>query len=196
MSEHCQVNFTPSPLVGEGRGEGCSRPRRDSSFTVKPIGGHYTSLAPRRAHATRSAQMSRRERWHPGSGRFPPQLDPPRRRPTPRQRARWDAVQVAKRHGFSLQAIARQLGLARATVRKHAAASGRPVNPRRRSSPSTNGRDELTESLVACPDILPGQEQASRGKNGSFSGADVATMLSGNVSHQPDLSITKTVLFC
>ncbi len=89
----------------------------------------------------------RREPWRPGSGGSPPLLGPPRR-PTPRQQARWDAVQAAKRHGLSIRAIARQLGLARGTVRKYVAASSPPVNPSRRPSPSTNGREELTESLV------------------------------------------------
>ena len=105
-------------------------------------------FARRSAPATRSAQVPRGEPWRPGPGGVPQLLDPPPRRPTPRQQARWNAVQAAKRHGLSLRAIARQLGLARGTVRKYAAASTPPINPSRRPSPSTNGREELTESPV------------------------------------------------
>ena len=76
------------------------------------------------------------------------QPDPPSRRPTPRQQARWNAVQAAKRRGLSIRAIARQTGLARPTVRRYFVASSPPVNPSRRPSPSTNGYPELTESLA------------------------------------------------
>lgn len=107
-------------------------------------GGFVNQGAP----ATRSARIPGRETSSPRPGGFPQLPDSPPRRPTPRQQARWDAVQIAKRHGLSVRAIARQLGLARGTVRKYAAASSPPVNPRRRTSPSTNGREELTESLV------------------------------------------------
>ena len=42
------------------------------------------------------------------------------RRPTATQKARWEAVQHAKRQGLSLRAIARELGMARNTVVKYA----------------------------------------------------------------------------
>ena len=53
------------------------------------------------------------------------------RPPTPRQRARWKAVQRAKRRGLSLRAIARELGISRITVRKYVEASSPPVYPDR-----------------------------------------------------------------
>jgi ribosomal protein S14 len=53
------------------------------------------------------------------------------RQPTPRQRARWKAVQRAKRRGLSLRAIARELGISRITVRRYVAASSPPVYPDR-----------------------------------------------------------------
>ncbi len=74
--------------------------------------------------------------------------DPLQRRPTPRQQARWNAVQAAKRRGLSIRAIARKLGLARGTVRKYMDASSPPVNPAWWPSSSTSEREELTESLV------------------------------------------------
>ena len=55
----------------------------------------------------------------------------PPRPPTPRQRARWKAVQRAKRRGLSLRAIARELGISRITVRKYVEASSPPVYPDR-----------------------------------------------------------------
>jgi len=70
------------------------------------------------------------------------------RKPTPRQQARWDAVQAAKRRGLSLRAIARVLGVSRNTVRRYVAADSPPVYPERR--PHENGPEReavLTESL-------------------------------------------------
>ena len=94
-------------------------------------------IARRRAPVTFSVQL-------PGTE----SPEPPKRRPTPRQQARWNAVQAAKRRGLSIRAIARKLGLARGTVRKYMAASSPPVNPAWRPSPSISEREELTESLV------------------------------------------------
>ncbi len=56
---------------------------------------------------------------------------PPRRQPTARQRARWNAVQKAKRGGLPLRAIARELGISRNTVRKYVAAKSPPMVRRR-----------------------------------------------------------------
>ena len=52
--------------------------------------------------------------------RKPPAAPP--RQPTPRQKARWDAVQKAQRRGLSLRAIAREMGISRNTVRKYVVA--------------------------------------------------------------------------
>ena len=52
----------------------------------------------------------------------------PRRQPTPRQVARWKAVQLAKSKGPSLRAIARELGIARDTVAKYARSAHPPLN--------------------------------------------------------------------
>ncbi len=51
-----------------------------------------------------------------------------RRKPTPRQIACWKAVQLAKSKGFSLRAIARELGIARVTVAKYAGSAQPPLN--------------------------------------------------------------------
>ena len=49
------------------------------------------------------------------------------RTPTPTQLARWKAIQQAKLKGLSLRAIARELGIARDTVRKYAYAEKPPT---------------------------------------------------------------------
>lgn len=71
------------------------------------------------------------------------------RRPTPRQQARWEAVQQAKRRGLSMRAIARVLNISRTTVRKYARAPSPPVYGQGPST--TNGGPALTESLDTKP---------------------------------------------
>lgn len=50
------------------------------------------------------------------------------RQPTPRQKARWDAVQEAKQRRMTERAIATMLGISRNTVRKYASAISPPIN--------------------------------------------------------------------
>ena len=52
-----------------------------------------------------------------------------RRKPTPTQQARWEAVQRAKSPGLSLRAIARELGMAKNTVGKYLKAESPPTKP-------------------------------------------------------------------
>ena len=49
------------------------------------------------------------------------------RTPTPTQQARWEAVQQAREQGFSLRAIARNLGMAKNTAKKYAEADAPPT---------------------------------------------------------------------
>ena len=49
------------------------------------------------------------------------------RTPTPTQKARWKAIQQARLKGLSLWAIAKELGIARDTVRKYAYAEQPPT---------------------------------------------------------------------
>ena len=49
------------------------------------------------------------------------------RKPTPTQKAQWEAVQQAKGRGLSLQAIARELGIAKNTVGKYLKAESPPT---------------------------------------------------------------------
>ena len=60
-----------------------------------------------------------------------------RRKPTPRQRARWQAVQRAKLNGLSIRGIDRELGMHRDTVRRYMAAESPPMmRPRVKSGAS------------------------------------------------------------
>ena len=57
----------------------------------------------------------------------------PARKPTFLQRARWKAVEKARRKGMSLRAIERELGIHRSTMKKYLDAEGPPT----RRSPAT-----------------------------------------------------------
>ena len=51
-----------------------------------------------------------------------------RRKPTPNQIVRWEAVHAAKRRGLSIRAITRETGIHRNTVRKYLKADSPPMN--------------------------------------------------------------------
>ena len=74
-----------------------------------------------------------------GGGRVRKPPASPRRKPTPRQRVRWKAVQQAKLRGLSIRAIARELGIHRNTVRKYAEAKSPPMM-------RTRGRSRVSQS--------------------------------------------------
>lgn len=83
-----------------------------------------------------------------GSEKVPSHRPTPVRQATPRQQARWHAVQTAKRRGLSLRATARVLGISRNTVRRYVAADSPPVYPERRPHENDPEREAvLTESL-------------------------------------------------
>ena len=79
-------------------------------------------------------------------------LNPWERTPTPTQKARWKAIQQAKLKRMSLRAIARELGIARDTVRKYglrrAAAHQKAQRPGTRQAESATqirNRSQLTK---------------------------------------------------
>ena len=75
-------------------------------------------------------------------------LGPPPRGPTPRKVTDWEAVQAAGRRRMAIQAIARELGMSRGTVRKYLAAPGPTIYTTGRSAHTTPPPALLTESLV------------------------------------------------
>jgi hypothetical protein len=78
-----------------------------------------------------------------GGGRVRKPPASPRRKPTPRQRVRWKAVQQAKLRGLSIRAIARELGIHRNTVRKYAEAKS-PTMMRTRVRSRVSHSDGMT----------------------------------------------------
>ena len=88
---------------------------------VNGVGSHpKESLASLDAIEADSATLN-------GGGRVRKPPASPRRKPTPRQRVRWKAVQRAKLRGLSIRAIARELGIHRNTVRTYAEAKSPPM---------------------------------------------------------------------
>ena len=76
--------------------------------------------------------------------KVPSRRPAPVRKPTPRQQARWHAVQAAKRRGLSMRAIAKVLGVSRNTVKKYVAVDSPPTYPPR----EVLSQRPLTESLI------------------------------------------------
>ena len=75
---------------------------------------------------------SGRAQWKSGqavgrSGKGKPVRPQLHRTPTATQQARWEAVQLAREQGHSLRAIARDLGMAKNTVKRYAAAESPPT---------------------------------------------------------------------
>ena len=74
----------------------------------------------------------------------------PRRGPTPRKVADWKAVQAARRRGLAIQAIARELGMSRGTVRKYLAAPGPTVY----STRSPAHAPPISQNTMPSPTLL------------------------------------------
>ena len=72
------------------------------------------------------------------------------RPPTPRQLARWKAIQQAQLQGLSLRATARLLGISRVTVSSYVRANGVPG--RRNGAAASSGGRERTDKVAALLD--------------------------------------------
>jgi transposase len=96
------------------------------------------------------ARLADRLAWLQPSGEQSPKPAVAKvRKPTPRMEACWQMVQVAKRQGLSIRAVARVLGISRTTARKYMKASNPPFY-HERSAQGCEDR-ELTESLINSP---------------------------------------------
>lgn len=71
------------------------------------------------------------------------------RTPTQAQCARWEAVQKVKRHGLSLRAIARKLGMSRVATTKYARAESPPT---KRFSAKERAKAEALSSSLTVTD--------------------------------------------
>ena len=74
-----------------------------------------------------------------GVARVYREATPAPRKPTPKQIARWKAVQAAKRRGLSIRAITRETGIHRKTVRRYLEADSPPMSSPRRPGQSHLG---------------------------------------------------------
>ena len=122
----------------------------DKNVTALPWPGmgewaHAEASATTEGAATGILGQDRHVPWHLRRGSSSRQ-DPPCQ-PTPRQQARWDAIQAAKEQGLSLRAIARKLGISRNTVRKYVSAASPPIY--RRQQPLSPAIETLLETEVA-----------------------------------------------
>ena len=64
------------------------------------------------------------------------------RKPTFIQKERWKVIQKARRKGMSFQAIGRELGILRGTIKKYLDAEGPPTR-QSRVVPSTSSSDNI-----------------------------------------------------
>ena len=103
---------------------GALAPTPEMARIVKRLGNHR--LSQRQLERLASLDLDRAVEDPLNDDGEPEPQD--RRRLTPRQFALWKAVQQARVQGFSLRETARQLGISRNTVRKHARALTQPTN--------------------------------------------------------------------
>ena len=95
---------------------------------VSSVGDHYISRSQQRNLATLEPVRPAEAAVKPVAKDTASEVSNPwARTPTPTQLARWKAIQRARLKGMSLQAISRELGIARNTVRKYAYAEKPPT---------------------------------------------------------------------
>ena len=76
------------------------------------------------------------------------------RTPTPTQQARWEAVQQAREQGFSLRAIARNLGMAKNTAKKYAEADAPPTK-------ELSAKERVKAEALAAPLVAANQPRVT-----------------------------------
>ncbi|MYF23225.1 MAG: hypothetical protein F4209_10885, partial [Chloroflexi bacterium] len=113
--------------IASGRGSGGALPR--PAETPSPNGA---SIRPARNGAAPE----------PAANGRPP------RPPTPRQLARWKAIQQAQLQGLSMRATARLLGISRVTVSNYVRANGVPGRRTRAASSLSEQRDQTDRIAV------------------------------------------------
>ena len=96
---------------------------------VSSMGDHHISKSPQRRLAALEPVHLDEARVETVAGKDVVSKAPATwgRTPTPTQKARWKAIQQARLKGLSLRAIAKELGIARDTVRKYAYAEQPPT---------------------------------------------------------------------
>lgn len=116
-------------LWGEGTGR---LPSADQPETTSGLASSHLDEDQRKLLADLESSVERRARARKATGKGRAGKEKPvrhqlHRKPTATQQARWEAVQQAKSRGFSLRAIARELGMSRVATRKCAVAESPPT---------------------------------------------------------------------
>ena len=121
------VDFQEGPPTSSalwGAATGCS-PDPELQEVADGVVSSYLNEAQRERLAALESSVKEAAKRAGGKGK--PVRHQPHRTPTPTQQARWEAVQLAQRQGFSLRAIARELGMSRVAARKYALAESPPT---------------------------------------------------------------------
>ena len=125
---------------------------------LQPIANDHTNGHLNQAHRTLLDSLestdeekgrARRVGSKGGRGTGKPVRHSLHRTPTKAQKARWEAVQKAKKQGLSLLAISRKLGMARMTVTKYARADSPPI---RRFSAKERAKAQTLATSSTNPD--------------------------------------------
>ena len=121
------VDYQEGPLPSSalwGADSACSTDPEPQGGADGVVNSHLNEAQRERLHILESAAQEEAERR---AGRTKPVPHQLRRTPTETQQAHWEAIQQAREQGFSLGAIARNLGMAKNTAKKYATAESPPT---------------------------------------------------------------------
>ena len=128
------VDFQEGPSPSSalwGAASGCSPGAEPQEVAGGVVSSHMNEAQRERLAALESSDRdevnSEGKAAKHGGGKEKPVRHQLRRTPTPTQQARWEAIQLARRQGLSLRAIARNLGMAKNTAKKYALAESPPT---------------------------------------------------------------------
>ena len=121
------VDYQEGPLPSSalwGADSACSTDPEPQGGADGVVNSHLNEAQRERLSILESAAQEEAERR---AGRTKPVPHQLRRTPTETQQAHWEAIQQAREQGFSLGAIARNLGMAKNTAKKYATAESPPT---------------------------------------------------------------------
>ena len=121
------VDYQEGPLPSSalwGADSACSTDPEPQGGADGVVNSHLNEAQRERLSILESAAQEEAERR---AGRTKPVPHQLRRTPTETQQAHWEAIQQAREQGFSLGAIARNLGMAKNTAKKYATAENPPT---------------------------------------------------------------------
>ena len=114
---------TPA-LWGDGSG---TFPTGEGPELAEGLASGHLDRDQRKLLANLESSVEKRAKAKKAAAQGKPVRHQLQRTPTATQRARWEAVQQARKQGLSLRAIARELGMAKNTVAKYLKAESPPT---------------------------------------------------------------------